>query len=489
MPCPTSAAHFENPRMPLFLCLRFVRLPLQCLCRDESTAVAIVQDQRIVCSNDHAAALGVRPSQKLATARTLAGELRLLARACEREQALLEQLCGWAYGITPALRPWDDASLMLDVGGCLKLFHGLEGLLATVQRDLRWRGLDYCAALAPTPKAAWLLSHRDPAEGDITVVSNPAALPAALAPLPLYLLDEFAAPVRALAKAGIRDFSALLQLPAAALRQRCGNAFGHYLDQLLGRQADPLPLYPLPARFHDSYWLGYGVSVQTELLPAVSLLLHSLCRFLRSAQLQASTIEWQLEDLRGQHCSVTVHSSIAHDHQADWYQLTQIHLERLQSSQAVETLHLYCTALQPARQHSSDLFDDSARREPLHSLVDRLRSRLGQQALKRMACRDAHVPEQVSYQGAGAAASDTAPLAAQRPFWLLGQPEPLSARQGIPHWQGPLQLLAGPERIEDDWWREPVSRDYYVASSGTVGQCWIFWDRRSRCWYLHGIFI
>ena len=78
-----------------------------------------------------------------------------------------------------------------------------------------------------------------------------------------------------------------------------------------------------------------------------------------------------------------------------------------------------------------------------------------------------------------------------RPVWLLPQPLALPERQSRPLLEGrPLQLLAGPERIEAGWWDgRAVARDYYVARNRAGEACWIYREPvdPSR-WYLHGLF-
>ena len=60
--------------------------------------------------------------------------------------------------------------------------------------------------------------------------------------------------------------------------------------------------------------------------------------------------------------------------------------------------------------------------------------------------------------------------------WLLQQPEPLAARRGRPRYDGALDLLAGPERIESGWWDgSDVQRDYYVARDARWrARLWIY---------------
>jgi protein ImuB len=76
----------------------------------------------------------------------------------------------------------------------------------------------------------------------------------------------------------------------------------------------------------------------------------------------------------------------------------------------------------------------------------------------------------------------------QRPFWLLPTPQPIHQDTERLYWNGPLDVLHGPERIEDQWWTTPVSRDYYIAQTHQKQPVWIYQDRHNRRWYLHGLF-
>jgi protein ImuB len=59
----------------------------------------------------------------------------------------------------------------------------------------------------------------------------------------------------------------------------------------------------------------------------------------------------------------------------------------------------------------------------------------------------------------------------------------------IQHHQNGLILEEGPERIESGWWDgKGVARDYYVASRSHGAKLWVFQERRSKRWYLHGMF-
>jgi protein ImuB len=472
----------------LWLCLRFSQLPLQCLNRCEDRPVAVLARQRVVRANDCATALGIREGMGTATVHALADNevLLLLERDEGAEQRCLQQLCCWAYGITPSLFSWRQDCLQLEIGGCLNLFQGLGSLLAEVADGIGSRGYRVEYGLAPTPKAAWLLSFA-PADAALAI-TRPLA--DRLAPLPLHLLDPFPAAVDSLRRAGMHTLGDILALPSAALGRRCGKEFSHFLQQLLGQREDRQADYQPPATFSDEYWFGYEVKANMELLPAVQLLLQSLCAFLRSTQLQTAEICWQLIGIDRSLREVQVRSASSHSDWKNWHQLTSICFEQLQLATGVEGLALTCNNLRSGQPENIDLFHPGKQREPLAHLLDRLRSRLGLQAIEKVGCRDEHLPEFAVHVGSdrpGGEPGSGRPCA-QRPFWLMPQPQPLRQHGRQLYWHGALTLLYGPERIEDNWWREAISRDYYIAGDRNGQHYWVFRDRLARRWYIHGIF-
>jgi protein ImuB len=72
-----------------------------------------------------------------------------------------------------------------------------------------------------------------------------------------------------------------------------------------------------------------------------------------------------------------------------------------------------------------------------------------------------------------------------RPVWLMDAPLPLTDE---------LILEQGPERIESGWWDgRGVARDYYIArrtphARSHGAKLWVFQERQSKRWYLHGVF-
>ncbi len=473
--------------MSLWLCLRFHQLPLQCLSRSEEQIVATLEKQRVLRANDCAAAAGVREGMNVATVRALAGDepVQLLERDTAAEQRCLEQLCCWAYGITPSLHTSHSDCVQLEVGSCLALYRGLPPLLQEVEAGLRKRGFSAHLGLAPTPGAAWLLSFS--CEETATAIDLP--LEERLEALPLALLEDFSTTVDSLRRAGLHTLGDVLQLPPAALGRRCGKAFCDYLQQVLGQREDIHPDYLPPATFSDEYWFGYEVKANGELLPAMQQLLQSLCGFLRNTQLQTAEITWQLVGIDHSLRELCVRSTSSHSDWQSWFNLTRIRLDRLELATGVEGISLLCRQLRSGQLENIDLFNPRKQKEPLAALLDRLRSRLGLQAVEKVGCRDEHLPELALHTCNNRPANDeTESHCKQRPLWLMPQPQPLPRRQNNLHWQGKLHLIYGPERIEDNWWQQAVSRDYYIAQGEQGQYYWVYRDRLARAWFIQGIF-
>ncbi|GAB5451489.1 MAG: DNA polymerase Y family protein [Halioglobus sp.] len=476
--------------MSLWLCLRFDSLPLQCLNRSEEQPVAVLTSQRVLRANDCAAALGIREGQGTATVRALAGDepVQLLERDEAAEARCLQQLCCWAYSITPTLHTWREDCLQLEIEGCLTLFQGLDALLAEVESGLGSRGFRARCGLAPTSGGAWLLSFAT--DESARAVQQP--LEERLAALPLALLVDFSSTVDSLRRAGLQTFGDILALSPRALGRRCGKTFTDFLQQVLGRREDIRPDYQPPATFSDEYWFGYEVKTNDELMPAVQRLLQSLCSFLRNTQLRSSEITWRLIGIDQTLRDVRVCSASSHSNWQNWFQLSRLRFEQLELSGGVEGLALECNSLLPGQLENIDLFAPRNQREPLAALLDRLQNRLGMQAIKQVGCRDEHLPEHAVFASNDVSVqhphnNDIEPCA-QRPFWLMPEPQPLKHSGQRLYWSGALELVYGPERIEDNWWREAVSRDYYIAASAGGQQYWVFCERFSSRWYIHGVF-
>jgi protein ImuB len=167
-------------------------------------------------------------------------------------------------------------------------------------------------------------------------------------------------------------------------------------------------------------------------------------------------------------------------------------------------MSLRCDALVQAPAPNAELFSTrSTEREGLTRLIERLQARLGAEGVQRLALVADHRPERAASwapalqsNAAQSVLSQASGSTAVRPLWLLREPLPLPEQASRPWLDGtPLQLLAGPERIESGWWDgDLAARDYFIARADDGALVWVFRARlplsgsEGNGWFLQGRF-
>ena len=136
-------------------------------------------------------------------------------------------------------------AIVADIGGSLRLFGGLPRVVARLVGGAYTLGYAAQLGIAPTPGAALLLARA----GHTQPVADPAQLPAALAPIPLTLVDLDDATRATLREAGITTFGQAAALPRDGLARRFGAALVTTLDRALGRASDPRASFVPAAAF------------------------------------------------------------------------------------------------------------------------------------------------------------------------------------------------------------------------------------------------
>ena len=185
-------------------------------------------------------------------------------------------------------------------------------------------------------------------------------------------------------------------------------------------------------------------------------------------------------------------------------------LSRVALPAPVEAITLASETIAPLASRNLGLLpgDDVAATVPL---LDRLRARLGEDAVTLVAPHAEHRPERAWREtkiepenGVGHASSRKAPAGSRttgkaasdgasmgcRPVWLLALPEPIPGHRLEAQ---PWVLRDGPERIESGWWDgADVRRDYFIAENPRGETVWIYRDHRYGIddgeWFLHGLF-
>lgn len=414
---------------------------------------------------------------RVSAAQALCNELQLKVRDKKAEAAALASIAAWSGQFTPTVSLAAQAAL-LEIGGCFRLFGGLESLLQKIRDGLDELGYEFVIASAATPTAASLLAR---AKVPLTVI-EPDALPTALSPLPLALLDYSPGAISDLAQAGIRSIGECLALPRAAVARRYGQGLLDELDRALGNLPDPQPPFMAPSRFETELELPAPVEDTEALLFALRRLVFELAGWLRARNAGVMRLRLTLKHNNVPATEVALALTTPSRDADHLLALWRERLARVSLPQRVEAIGLAADEIAALAPGNFSLFPETP--DGAAALLDRLRARLGDAALCRLHPHADHRPELAWSVTDARNDLASAPLNL-RPLWLLDEPRRLGEQ---PVLNGPLDLETGPERIEGGWWDgRDVVRDYFVASESRGSRFWIFMDRTNGTWFLHGI--
>lgn len=418
--------------------------------------------------------------------------------ACDSAQQL-EELATCVQRFTPRVSLAPPDGLLLEVKGSLHLFGGVAGLRAELSGACRPGARQAVLAFAPTPLAA-LTAARAGRPLEITAAGQ---LAGQLAPLPLAAL-RWPQEIRArLACMGVRTIGAVLRLPRAGFARRFGVAQLAMLDQLTGRAPDVRPAFHARERFRRRRDLGCELTDHGRLHTALAPLFAALGAFLTARQCGVVEVECLLlhRQLPATRCLMSLASPCA-----DGQRLAALcgeYLSAMRLPAPVRACELRAQVPVPHLPDSRCLWQpgEHGGDEAVESgaLVERLRARLGPDAIRGLVLRDGHRPESswglcappAKRAAAAAACSANAHWPAlRRPLWILPAPRPLPVRDGWPCRGGPLRLTSEAERIESGWWDEAgIARDYYSATDLHGVRLWVFRERAApHGWFLHGVF-
>ena len=384
-------------------------------------------------------------------------------------------LACWAGRFTPRASLAENA-LLLEIGGCLRLFGGLDALHAQVVRGLAEQGIAARIAVAATPQAALWRAEGSGEELDALAIPE---------------LSWPAGVVEKLTRFGLRRLGELRRLTFSSLARRIGKDAATLIARAYGEVPDPRPDFLFPPRFDEAIELPAAVEHAPVLLFAARRLTGALAGWLNVRQ--AGLRECRLDLVHRQGSTpLPLRFAEATRDGSRFERVLRERLERLQLTAPVERLRLVVESVEPLAGASGGLFDQGRAKESMAALVERLRARLGEERVYGIIPVADHRPERASRQAAigGGGRITEGP----RPFWLLAPPESLREVAGRPYRRGPLMLLAGPERIESGWWDQDegagdLRRDYFIALTGDARWAWIFRELRPPGgWYLHGWF-
>jgi protein ImuB len=542
----------EAASAKLWLHIHLPQLPLDILTRggDESRASVLCEGngtrRKILLANSAAVRLGVRKGMPLNAAHIL-GDVHIFEPNEVLEKKALRQLCHWALQFSPVISEVDNDGLLIEIKGSIKLFNGIERLIAEVKKGLKELGYKFSIAVAPTPLGATALAR----SGKVAIALNDESMVGAVSDLPLAVLRLPAAHESLLDSVGARTIGDCLRLPRGGVGRRASPELVKRFDQLCGRVQDPRSYFTPAKLFQSHIDLPWETHKAQTLMMAGERLLQELTGYLRGLSGLANSLRWTLQHTDKTLTHFQLELVKPSRDVAYFAMLLREKIARLDIREDVQEIALYVDQISEEQILShADLFDSNTQLnnenlEDWPAFIDRLRTRLGERAVKKLKAIADHRPEcawrwqdpNLIHSSVSTPISTKQPLKSKtikselltghstisgkmgggaiennnhaqtldsqsnepairktkmptRPVWLMRRPLRIGLQGGALELNGPLKLQAQRERIETGWWDgKPIGRDYFVASNPAGAKLWVYRELAgNREWYLHGIF-
>ncbi len=512
----------------LWLSLNFYQLPLDVFSLETPEGnhlecqFAVTEKGMLVYCNQRALDAGIESGMKIPTAYALSSELKIKQRCYELEESMLIQLATVAYEFSSQVCLYNQQTILLEIEASFKLFASLISLLEKLSARLSNNKINFFAALAATPKAAYLLSVYEKKTIDKllqfakfeTLMSIVQQSKKNLAEIPVaYLNYESTVLVNVniekIRKMGIKRLGELIHLPYSAVGRRFGKVFLHYLYRLKGDIKDPLCLFSIPEKFSIQRCFVDGLDTVEQVLFPARPMIEELSMFLKIRRVMAAKIIWRFICFNGDELFFEISLSSEVQNSEQLMELTRLKLQDFILKDKVEVVTLESDKLVVLSERqsvfvlpdsTSELNFESAQcnleasmcLENVSSLIDKLKVRLGEERCLVLSLSDKHLPEEAS---SVARISDIrikkTEINSQEyepPVWLLEKTIMVRNNQAQLFYRGPLSLLSSPERIENNWWLNNQRRDYYLAEGNKGIRYWIYRDMNTNQWLLHGVF-
>lgn len=467
----------------LWACLRFPGLAFSAAfaATPEAGPSALLdghaRQRLIAAANEEAAAFGVRRGQSVAAARALCPALDVRPRDRDAETRLLAGIAAWCYQFSGHVSLAPPQAILMEVGASLRLFDGWPVLAERLRSGLLEQGHAHTMAATPFASASWIFA----ASADGMVLPEREGVLRMLAALPLTQSGLSASMVKSLQAMGFRRLEDIFRLPRPELTRRIGRDGVAWLDRIRGQSAHALPAWQPPASFLQKIEFDGELDGSQPLLFPLRRLTRELANLLAARDGGVQRFTLTLEHARGQSTRIVVAMAAPQREAERLFELARTRLERTTLPAPARAIELIAEELPVFRPPVRDLFEP-VRGDGLDwpTLDERLRARLGDAALRQIALVADHRPERAMRYGT------PGPVVSlprrRRPLWLLPRPMPMRP--------DPVAVLAGPERIESGWWDgADARRDYYIVRTAEGQQAWAYLPPGTLDgWMLHGWF-
>ena len=485
---PASPPRKKRARAELWCAIVLPGLMLEVRPTAPGTPVAVIEPVRreILAVNTPAATAGVRPGQSSTTAWALCPGLISVMRDPGAEARALERLAGWAGQFSSRIS-LDGQGLVLEVGASLRLFGGLDALLGKMAAGLATLSYTHALGVAPTPLAALWRAW----SGRSEPVTDRDFLAGAISPLPLAVMALAPKTHEAIKGLGLRTIGELMRLPRAGLGRRYGNGLLELVDKALGRAPDPRLYWNAPPVFEGRVELPVESTSLKLIGLACTRLSGELAGFVHAREAAVRSLAFILE---------TGHEAVkaaleCHAPLRDAGRLHALIMTRLEAvglPAPVRSVKLQAEDFVEHAPERSFPIIEGPESDALDAVLSRIAARLGEQAIVRLAPAPDHRPERASriWRPRAGRITTRGLVRPGWPLWILSRSRRLPRIEEWPSAGGRMAALTSIERIESGWWDgQGIARDYYRMNAPGGAEHWVYRDRSSGEWFLHGYFL
>jgi protein ImuB len=493
-----------NPA-PGIACVDLPAFPLQIALRDHpdwgDDPVVVVEDDRplagILWANRAARAHRIRRGMKFAAAQSLVARLHgAVVSPADVDDALgriFVKLVEYSPNVEPS-REWPGV-FWVDPSGLEHLHGSLEDWADRVWAAIGELGFASAVvvgsqrfgvfAFAQSRTGAHVL--RDAAEEK----RRAAAVPLSRLNISAKLRDEMAV-------LGVETLGDLLALPRRGLAVRYGEEAGALHDLASDRTWTPLQAQRIVEPTRTEVVVDPPDSDQTRLLFGMKSSLHEVLRELerRGRGITALGVTFELD--HGPDRFERIETAAPTLDIVRLLDLVRLRLSSIELAAPVERIEIDVKSVAVHAQQGA-LLDTAPPRDPgaAGRALARVKAAFGPSAVTRARLESGILPEarfrwepfgDLPVATVGSASEEEPPPLVRS---VLEKPAPLPdpPRHERERWlgrHGAVERMFGPDRVTSGWWADPVSRDYFWVETQTHEILWLFQDRATRGWALHG---
>ena len=467
---------------------------------------SVSEQNRLVVSalNARAEAQGLHAGMRLADAKAILPQLKVLEDSEGREQKLLNAIGEWCIRYTPFVALDLSDGLLFNCSGCAHLWGGEQGYLDEVVNRFKAKGYTARATIADTVGAAWAMA-RFGAHKTIIPSGQQKEFLAQLPPAALRLEGNI---IDKLTKLGFRRISAFASIPHGSLRRRFGDGLLLRLMQAYGEVEEYIKPIKVPEPYHERLpslepirtRIGIEIALR-KLLEMLGKRLISEGKGIRNAALVTYRVDGKMQ-------RIEIGTNQATCYVEHLFKLFELQIGHIRPDLGIELFVLEATRVEDADASQQALWTAKTglTDNDVLELLDKLAGKIGAEAIHRYLPQERYWPER-----SVKATKDAKELPQtlwrtdlQRPTQLLSRPELIQVTAPVPDYPPmnfrykamlhQIKRADGPERIEREWWLEDGEhRDYYIVEDQQGKRYWLYRSghyeaKKQPQWFLHGFF-